>query len=182
MIGVRSGHPASPDLALSSVRRAPGDMPSRRVSDRSRPSPIASTVRGKAYAIVIVPGRRYQIASVSSTAMDTMKIHPTVPDNPFAAFAGQSTCCVRTCDAYDELRNSQCNTALYSEPRVTCSPVSSDQRRPTMIDQSRAAGIEIERSNALLTESVDLTERTHRVMDQYWRRFHDRRLVIVRDC
>ena len=65
----------------------------------------------------------------------------------------------------------------YSELRVTCPPVSSGQIRPTLMESIERLELEIERSNALLRQSVNLTERSHSAIDLYWRRFHDRRSV-----
>jgi hypothetical protein len=60
--------------------------------------------------------------------------------------------------------------------------VSPGRPRPTLMESLDRLDVEIERSKALLMEFADVTERTHRSIDLYWRRFHDRRAAVVRHC
>jgi hypothetical protein len=62
---------------------------------------------------------------------------------------------------------------------VTCPPVSPGPLRPTLIESLDRLDVEIQRSKALLTELVDLTERTHSAIDLYWRRCHEWRAVRI---
>lgn len=70
------------------------------------------------------------------------------------------------------MQHGSCN-----QSRGAFRPASSGQLRPTLMESIERLELEIERSNALLRQSVNLTERSHSAIDLYWRRFHDRRSV-----